>query len=210
MTSLSDLEALVETHGKSVAALFAAVVAIWKTIKFIFRTANNAAERSRKLDVIIAQLMPNGGSSLRDVLDHVARMTMLNERRHWAMLNENEIPMWETDAKGQCTRVNKSYLRMVGKQLEDLLGNGWSSVIDSDERETVWEAWQASLEQQRDFESRFRIETPKGLLCIHNRGYALRDDKNVVIGYWGVARPICKDAQEHCPSGACPYGQEKH
>lgn len=65
--------------------------------------------------------------------------------------------LFEVNAKGEYTFITKPYCDFIGKEREDVLCNGWVNAVHADDRDEVWNEWQACLHQNRDFIYKFRI-----------------------------------------------------
>lgn len=109
-----------------------------------------------KLKLLLAQVTPNGGTSLRDSVNriehHVGELTAVNE----AVQQLSRKPMFKTDAEGSCIWINAACTLVTGKGIEDLKGWGWLSVIHPDDKDYVEEEWQCAVKDKRRFDLRYR------------------------------------------------------
>ncbi len=141
-----------------------------------------------KLKVLIAQLTPNGGTSLRDSVNrieqHVGELTAVNE----AVQQLSRKPMFKTDPAGNCIWINTSYSITTGKDIEDLKGEGWLSVIHPDHRKMVCDEWESAVNDHRRFDLRYNVvNTNTGNEYLVNcKAYPVIVNKKVTgyIGTW--------------------------
>lgn len=101
-----------------------------------------------RLDEVMAQLLPNGGGSMRDAINRI-------ESRLTAVMDEDSSAMFEADASGLCIYANPSMLRLTQRTMDQLKGNGWYNIVDPMDRESVRAEWTAAIEEKRSFEAVF-------------------------------------------------------
>ena len=119
----------------------------------------------RRLADIKKQLTTNGGTSLFDIVkdtrNQVSSLSSDVQRvKAWqvSFSQAYKMPMWESDAKGNCVRVNMSMTELIGRTSEQMSGSGWENVLPpGPERQQVWEAWSEAVERVRDFEHTYTV-----------------------------------------------------
>lgn len=79
-----------------------------------------------------------------------------------AMLSQSSKGYFETDAQGRVVFVNRYYLEFTGKQLADVLVNGWTGTIAFSDRARVVNEWQDSVKHDRDFDMTMRMVDAEG------------------------------------------------
>lgn len=136
------------------------------------------------------ELKPNGGDSLRDIVDGLRSSQMFQDRSYEAMLDLHDEPYFKSDRFGLCVWVNRAYLRLIGKSTEETRGNGWINAIHPDDRSKVFAEWRAAIDQNRNFEMEYRVLSPGGPIIVRADAKALRDPKGNLIGFIGS---ICCD-----------------
>ena len=129
-------------------------------------------QSKKNLDALVAsiadikkQLVTNGGSSLFDLVKEtktqVSSLSSDVQRvKAWqvSFSQAYKMPMWESDAKGNCVRVNMSMTELIGRTSEQMSGSGWENVLPpGPERQQVWEAWSEAVERVRDFEHTYTV-----------------------------------------------------
>lgn len=116
------------------------------------------------------QLSTNGGSSVFDMVKSTAKKTdtiaeglARLQSWQWAFAETIPQPMWESDAEGNCIRINSAMAKLTGRSVEQMAGNGWENIIDAADRERVYREWMDAVTRRRPFESTYKVHhTPDG------------------------------------------------
>jgi PAS domain S-box-containing protein len=152
----------------TIAAAIAGLGFLWKTghvmIRWLRKTVVSLKQDRERLMVVFTELTPNHGSSLKDKISKMEKdITRNNEltekifyRQRWIMENQ-EIPIFESDPTGFCTWVNEKYAQFFGKSSTVFLGNGWKNIIHPDDRERVEAHWNECIRDGIDAEDTFRV-----------------------------------------------------
>jgi PAS domain S-box-containing protein len=126
---------------------------------------------------IETQFKPNGGSSIFDILKQTqaqtaataVKVSQLGEALgkvkawQWTFAETLPTPMWESDERGQCIRINSALSKLVNRSLEDMTGAGWENIIDKPDRQRVWVEWQDAIAKSRTFELSYVVTSRGGL-----------------------------------------------
>jgi PAS domain S-box-containing protein len=129
------------------------------------RVVETHSELNSKLTDIKKQLVTNGGSSLFDLVKETkTKVEVLGSDvqrvKAWqvSFSQAYKMPMWESDEKGSCIRVNMSMTELTGRTSEQMSGSGWENVLPpGPERQQVWEAWSDAVTRARDFEHVYSV-----------------------------------------------------
>lgn len=164
----------------------------WENIKFMYNARAIQGDITEKLDSIMLQLVPNGGSSIKDSLDRI------EDKQHFfgsfikTQLNTHSKALFEADAVGNCTWVNRPHSRMTGFRVDEVMGDGWINVIAPECRERFGAKWEAAVAVGREFdEDVWYIKTDRitrYLVNVHAYTISNRDD--TVAGYIGEVTPL--------------------
>ncbi len=106
-----------------------------------------------RVEHIYAELSPNGGSSVKDVVAKIARRLNILELRHQASLYETAYGVIYTDGDGALVWANPTFCRLVGRTVEELRGTGWVYAIAPSDRTRVTNDWEEAVRECRNFES---------------------------------------------------------
>lgn len=128
---------------------------LWKPGRDLVRLVKQKVEL---LDDVATTLKPNGGSSIRDVLDRLDSRTRLLEERQRAGMDLNPAPFFEADAEGHCVFVNRAWSELTGIRLDEALGSGWLNSVHRDDRERVLDEWVAATQEGRTFRLQYLVQ----------------------------------------------------
>jgi PAS domain S-box-containing protein len=112
---------------------------------------------NRKLKSILGETQTNGGSSIKDQLNRIE--TNVEDLTLWVEASQHLTAksMFKTDSTGRFVWVNVAFARLIGVGLEELKGMGWINYLSPIEHDRVSEEWKESIEDQRKFESVFKV-----------------------------------------------------
>lgn len=137
----------------------------------------------RELRQVRAELQPNGGSSLHDVVHAMAAAQRARDDR-------DAEPLFWTDGAGRVTHVNRSYLHLSGRSREELVGSGWINFVEPTDRPRVRERWLEAIREARDFDELFQVVDTHGVHhTVHARATRLLGSTGRLLGYYGELAP---------------------
>jgi len=149
---------------------------------------------SKRLEKVLAEQRPNGGSSMRDSIEAIRKEvsfigTKIEEidAQVRGRLELENGGYFMTDASGSCLWTSSVWSQLTGVSVEDARGDGWVRGILAEEREEVWSAWLMAVRSKTQFDKRYR--TAKGTL-VHGRAVELYDTNKRLVGALGVISPI--------------------
>lgn len=135
------------------------------------------------VDKILKELRPNSGTSIKDSLVRIEKRQLISDKRYRASLITNDRGVFEVDAVGDMIWVSPTFCILCGKVPNDLMGRGWVNAVHPDNRGVVIAEWNEAINQGRDLEINFLLNTypPKRVTLrtarmLHN---------GAVIGYMG-------------------------
>lgn len=141
-----------------------------------------------KIDILISQVLPNGGKSLHDSINRLEKSILNIDNRYSIM--PNIPPMFEANEEGLCTWASKTYLDLVEKTMEDLRGWGWLSHIHTDDVEKVSNAWEKAVSGKKPYSLRSKYISTSGkiyeITCRSSPTYLNKD----IVGWAGVLSDI--------------------
>ena len=107
--------------------------------------------------------------------------------------------IYQADSDGICNYVNEEWLKYSGQTFKEAIGTGWTKAIHPDDRHTVIDAWQKSIDTNEDFKIDFRLLNEKGeITWLSAKSVGLLDENNVLYAYIGILIDITdrKKAEE--------------
>lgn len=146
---------------------------------------------SEKLDRVYKEVIPNGGSSMRDSISHIHLMAQRMDQRQLALVSDMDKPVFETGPHGEWSYVNAAYCKMVGRSRHEVRGAGWLNTISAETRQHVFEEWQLAVTQKRDFEMRLHFVSSDGSsISGECKARRLTDQDDNTLGYMGLIVPM--------------------
>jgi PAS domain S-box-containing protein len=127
-----------------------------------------------------------------------SRTQQLQESKNFFQLltQVNPVGIYQTDAAGDCVFVNTKWCEMTGLTYQQAHGKGWTAALMPDDREKVYNEWENSVREQKNFSLEYRFQQPNGKITwVYGVNTPIRDDKNVISGYIGTVVDIGKRKQ---------------
>ena len=153
------------------------------THKFVQRMSN----LEQSIEKVYKELIPNGGGSLRDVVNKINIRTIKTEERQKAILNDATCAVFEADELGQFSYVNRSFKDWILKSADDLLGNNWVNSIYFEDRMKVETEWIDCVKRGRDFSMQFRMMSRHNeVFDVHASAQALRNQNGNIVAWFGI------------------------
>lgn len=155
-------------------------------------------ENGAKLDLLLKEFRPNGGSSFKDAITRVENAVSLQsekllflQKRSEKRDELNNVANFTTNERGECIAVNKPYLNLCGLSETEVLGNGWANVIADSDREYVFKEWFDAIEHKRDFHLRFKYKNNANdtTLPVKVDAFIVKDGEKI-IGWLGYVRKL--------------------
>lgn len=173
-------------------ALFkGAIIPFWKWCKKVKNvTTMHLTVLPERINRIYQEVTPNGGSSLKDSVNRIETRQLIQEQRQHAYASHLTTPIFETDATGACTWVNKAYLDFVDASQDDILGHGWINFIEYEDQHRVAESWASAIRDKRAFRLEYTMVPPEGPTRVIGETTVIRDSGGAVLGYIGSFTPI--------------------
>jgi PAS domain S-box-containing protein len=146
----------------------------WRVVKQMYalaRALEAVALLPERVDSLIKEVKPNGGSSLRDAIDSTARdisrlaysidELALRERTRWRM--STGAAGWESDHLGRFLRVNMEMCELLDCGEEDLTGTNWKNSVHSDDAQRVFSEWGRIINEGSDLSMSARLVDSNGI-----------------------------------------------
>lgn len=152
--------------------------------------------------LVTTELAPNGGHSLSDKINRIRDQVLILESRGRAAWAADGVATYECDEAGQCVWVSPALCELYGLSYESMLGTGWlSALVNTADRERVWEAWQHAVTTGIPYEDEYRVRNRKTNKEISVRTYttACKDSRGRVARYFGAVIAAEKDAGPQRP-----------
>lgn len=113
--------------------------------------------------------------------------------------NSAPVGLWITDAAGNCTFVNETWISWTGTSMEETLEKGWFTQVIDEDKEEIMQLFISAFERKVYFKGEFRLKRADGKLrwCL-TEGYPFSNSEGEFVGYAGSVTDINdkKTAQE--------------
>lgn len=137
--------------------------------------------------IIEKELQPNGGSSMRDAIKRLELMAHAENSRFKTWMTFFPYPVFETNPNGYCIYVNRAYLNFTGRNLDEVVGNGWIINVHPEDREEVHESWSSAVNDKREYCLTYRfLDKDNNTRKVHVHACPSLNHEKEVIGYIGI------------------------
>lgn len=100
-------------------------------------------------------------------------------------------PIWQSDASGSCIYFNRAWLAFTGRQLDELLGDGWIEDVHPADREDTVARFVTALSRRESFRMEYRLRHHSGSYrWLFDCGTPLTDADGTFAGYVGSCYDI--------------------
>ena len=140
---------------------------------------------------IAEDFKPNGGNSLRDVVNRIEQRQSAMESKVHALLTTSPGPLFETDADGLWVWANRAMSDLTGYLPDQMIGYGWMNLICQDYQNAITQQWQLAVSQKRDAIFEFDLVTKaERVIPIKLETTIVRDSSDQVVGYIGKVSAV--------------------
>lgn len=137
--------------------LFFAFRWAWQKARPVLASLDDLPGLIAQVADVAAEVKMNSGASLKDAVIRVERRLAHLDSRQWALLQDVEHAILESDVDGALVKMNRTYLRWTGRAPSELLGSGWRNAVHPNDVDAVVTAWTAAVKGVRDVELSFRL-----------------------------------------------------
>lgn len=151
-----------------------------RTWKFMY----GVASLIENVEFIKAELLSNGGRSLKDLVKQNTRDLAIVEARQRGMISAIPRPIFETDCEFNWIDANLSMERMTGQGFSQLAKKRWVSLVHDEDRTAVQAEIAFAVRDRRPAAISFRLTTEDGVAFV-------RMDATPVFDRTIPETPIC-------------------
>lgn len=114
-----------------------------------------------------------------------------SEDRFRTMADQAPITIWMTDAKGNCTYVNKRWLEMTGGRREEAFTGLWEAYVHPEDKNAVINRWNEAFSTRDKFRMKARYRTATGdYIHVVFNGGPRYDAAKKFAGYIGIFEDV--------------------
>lgn len=173
----------------AVTTVAGAIAVVYVTTK---KTALPLVAWFRKLNRAIAELSPNGGSSIKDAINRIDTRGEVTSARTLAIQDTSPIPVYECDPNGSNRYVNHALCELFGLDAAEMRGNGWLEGIEPEDRQSAFEVWHQAVVNNVPYEHEYVVvnqRTGERIKC-RTIARAMRNGKGEIIGFHGTVERV--------------------
>lgn len=144
-----------------------------------------------KIDHVVHEVTDNDGSSLKDSNKRLESSLSYLKSYMKATLHTHDKAVFETNAEGIVTFVNKTFCDMTGFTEREVMGMGWVNLIWHNDRDRVIRIWNRAVTEEINFDENIRYVTKAGKpYPVHAIARIMRDSTtNQMMGHLGEIIP---------------------
>lgn len=211
------------SHFWPIIVLIGTLIGVWRwTIRYANKKINLTITEhlDEKLKPIVQETQPNGGGSMKDVvnktkdaLDEFRLKYSNDEREKRALLKElaGEVrsdrarihalianlhtAYFEIEENAKITYVNDSYLTLFGISYQEALLGNWRQYIHPDDLAEVDDSANRAFSSRTDWGKEFRIirKTDRKIFRVYTHSFPLIDEAGNFMGYTGSIRVLASE-----------------
>jgi len=147
----------------------------------------------RKLEDKMAELEAANAALKRDVAERQRAETALreSEARFQLLAEVSPVGIFQTDATGATTYVNRRWTEISGLSAEAALGDGWLAAVHPEDRPRLARGWQVAAGSRRTSLADYRFMRPDGSVAwVIGQAATVTDAAGSVAGYVGTITDI--------------------
>jgi len=139
------------------------------------------------------EFSPNGGGSIRDLLDRVEESIVLLQAKQEVALDRQDICLLRADCSGLIIEVSDPLCRLIGKGEREMSGWNWLSLVNEAVRSDVEDEYHSAIKAHRVFDMEFSLMTAFGVLKVRMRMSPVSfGPKSACSGHVGTIVPVFK------------------
>jgi len=122
-----------------------------------------------------------------------------SEAKYHTITELSPVGIFHTDAKGNCTYVNKKWCKIAGLTPKQAQGEGWTKGLHPEDRKHIFKEWYKAAKKKTPFRLEYRFKRPDGTVTwVYGQAAAKKSDSGKVVGYVGTITDITllKNAEE--------------
>lgn len=140
----------------------------WGWVQVIKPAMKEARDKKKKLYDMVAKIHHeinfNNGGSIKDAVFRIESRIARLEDNQRIVMNVQNVAFWESDENGFVTYASPALCKLVGRSESEIMGNNWVSCIEPTEKESVFEAWRFSVENNTPFDEEYNYRKEDGKL----------------------------------------------
>ena len=128
-----------------------------------------------------------------DITERVAAQKALreSEERFRNMADTAPVMIWMADSEKRCTYVNKRWLDLTGRTMEEELGDSWLQSVHPEDYDGCVATYVSRFDERQPFEMEYRVRrSDGGYRWVYDTGIPRFSSDGTFLGYLGSAIDI--------------------
>jgi PAS domain S-box-containing protein len=130
-------------------------------------------------------------AELEQVIQRQRQRLQMTDSRFRELADAAPFLIWFSGADGMYTFVNRAWLDLRGRRIDQELGNGWIEGLHPEDRDQCLDIYLRSFSERQPFRMQYRVMRATGDYCwLENMGVPLCDEDGAFAGFMGAAVDI--------------------
>jgi len=130
-------------------------------------------------------------TELEQVVQRQRQRLQMTDTRFRELADAAPFLIWISGSDGMYTFVNRAWLDLRGRKLDEELGNGWTEGLHPEDRDQCLDAYLRSFGARQPFRVQYRVLRASGDYCwLETTGVPLSDEDGAFAGFMGAAQDI--------------------
>ena len=158
------------------------------------REISRSKDNSKRVFIYGKDELAQLGKDINKMLESLQSLDMQrreNEGRFHVLADNAPMLIWTADTTGGFTYVNKEFVRMTGKPLEDHMGNRWKNSVHPLDVEKFSAIFKESFKKRESFSLKYRLKSGNGTYrWVYVQAIPEMTLKGIFTGYLGCGVDI--------------------
>jgi PAS domain S-box-containing protein len=115
-----------------------------------------------KVDHLVKETSPNGGSTIKDVMNRVSHDVRIIGAKSRAYKEGLDVPMGECDVNGQLIWSSSPFQLLLGVTEDEITGSSWQNYIADYDVDRVLRTWEKAVKDHSFYRSRHHMRSSTG------------------------------------------------
>jgi PAS domain-containing protein len=164
---------------------FKVLKSIFASISCANKSVTEFLDLIPELKRVTSEFKPNGGNSLRDVMNRMENSLNHTEQKIRIISSSLGIAYFEANSKGEYTFVSKKWMDITDFTFEQAVGSGWLSIVDKDMRKEMKEEWLSCIDQKREFHFNTALNT-EGYKAVSIVAWPIKNMDGSIEKFFGI------------------------
>lgn len=152
----------------------------------LYSSLNTIPALTSEVHFMRKELMPNGGTTIRDAIDRIEANQRLQEHTLDTLMAEHGIAFFRANVKGEFIMASSSMCKLFKRDRDDLLGGNLISCVCEEDRLDFEREWRAAITGSRNLEISIAFDIEHKPVILELRCGPVRSMKGQPIAFQGT------------------------